>query len=133
MAIYKALNGLMLSLQFNIRGRSTPGFLLLLPATMHVYITKSFVLTYCLHRGSPMYKACCWLTFPLVSCQYLFRNGFKIKVLFLSAEALSCSKKQLEQCGEHATCIADPYLPDHPVCRCVKGFKVSKENKCAGE
>ena len=75
------------------------------------------------------------MLFPNFSSQYaeLERSYFlKLKILFSSAEGVPCTKEQQMQCGMRATCIADPFLPDYPVCRCFKGFKMSKDNKCVG-
>ncbi|XP_068755883.1 latent-transforming growth factor beta-binding protein 2-like [Montipora capricornis] len=41
-----------------------------------------------------------------------------------------CSKEQVEQCGPNSKCISDPIIPDKPVCRCLKGYRMFNGSKC---
>ncbi|XP_078374221.1 uncharacterized protein LOC144657746 isoform X2 [Oculina patagonica] len=43
-----------------------------------------------------------------------------------------CTAAQSASCGSHSTCLLDPIFPEDPICRCHKGFKMSKDNKCLG-
>ncbi|KAJ7393563.1 Hemicentin 2 [Desmophyllum pertusum] len=45
-------------------------------------------------------------------------------------KSLPCSNVQRLSCGDHAGCLVDPSNPEEPICRCHKGFKMSKDNKC---
>ncbi|KAM7447354.1 hypothetical protein ABFA07_004370 [Porites harrisoni] len=45
-------------------------------------------------------------------------------------DAVPCSNATLLLCGGKASCLADPLLPQIPICRCHKGFRLSKNKTC---
>ncbi|CAH3030824.1 unnamed protein product, partial [Porites evermanni] len=45
-------------------------------------------------------------------------------------DAVPCSNATLLLCGGKASCLADPLLPQIPICRCHKGFRLSKSKTC---
>ena len=64
---------------------------------------------------------------------FLLSFFFSFSLSFPYAEVVPCSNDTLVKCGEHsASCIADPLLPHIPICKCLKGFTLSKKNKCVG-
>ena len=52
--------------------------------------------------------------------------------LFFLTDAVPCSNATLLLCGGKASCLADPLLPQIPICRCHKGFRLSKNKTCEG-
>ncbi|XP_067050374.1 tenascin-like isoform X2 [Acropora muricata] len=68
-------------------------------------------------------QAKCFMGFCI--CQSNFTGNGKF-----CREGKTCSAEQLKKCGNHSTCIADPILPDKPVCRCLKGFRLNNKKSC---
>ena len=50
--------------------------------------------------------------------------------LNFSTDSLQCPDDY--QCGNNSICVVDPLFPQTPVCKCLKGYKMSSEGKCEG-
>ena len=70
------------------------------------------------------------------SCARLYSARYDVirlyNFLFFLTDAVPCSNATLLLCGGKASCLADPLLPQIPICRCHKGFRLSKSKTCEG-
>ena len=63
----------------------------------------------------------------LFNCNVYYYNKV-IVLIFL--DSLQCPDDY--QCGNNSICVVDPLFPKNPVCKCLKGYKMSSDGKCEG-